>query len=130
MIVVLIYLYFPFAVLTLYTSIDRFDWDQLLAAMDLGATPLRAIRKILIPQIRPGIITAIIFVFIPMLGEYLAPQIVGGTKGVMIGNLIDNFFEGAEFARGATLALLIAGFIVVLLVVFRKSLTSREAYGA
>jgi ABC-type spermidine/putrescine transport system permease subunit I len=129
-VVVLIYLYFPFAVLTLYSSIERFDWDQLLAAMDLGAAPLRAIRKILVPQIRPGIITAIIFVFIPILGEYLAPQIVGGTKGVMIGNLIDNFFEGAEYARGATVALLITGFIVALLVLFRKSLSSKEAYGA
>jgi len=129
-ILVLVYLYFPFAVLTLYSSIERFDWDQLRAAMDLGAAPLRALRKILIPQIRPGIITAIIFVFIPILGEYLAPQIVGGTKGVMIGNLIDNFFEGAEYARGSSIALVVALFIVLLLVLFRKSLASKEAYGA
>jgi len=129
-IVVLVYLYFPFAVLTLYSSIDRFDWDQLRAAMDLGAAPLRALRKILIPQIRPGIITAIIFVFIPILGEYLAPQIVGGTKGIMIGNLIDNFFAGAEYARGSSVALVVALFIVLLLVLFRKSLASKEAYGA
>jgi spermidine/putrescine transport system permease protein len=129
-IVVLVYLYFPFAALTLYSSIERFDWDQLRAAMDLGASPLRAIRKILIPQIRPGIITAVIFVFIPILGEYLAPQIVGGTKGVMIGNLIDNFFKEAQYTRGAAVSLLIASFIVVLLVLFRKSLSSKEAYGA
>ncbi len=53
------------------------------------------------PQIKPGIITAIIFVFIPILGEYLTPQIVGGTGGVMIGNLIVNFFQEAEYTRGA-----------------------------
>ena len=129
-VLVLVYLYFPFAALTLYSSIDRFDWDQLRAAMDLGASPMRAIRKILIPQIRPGIITAIIFVFIPILGEYLAPQIVGGTKGVMIGNLIDNFFKEAQYTRGAAVSLLVASFIVVLLVLFRKSLSSKEAYGA
>jgi spermidine/putrescine transport system permease protein len=129
-VVVLVYLYFPFAALTLYSSIERFDWDQLLAAMDLGASPTRAIRRILIPQIRPGLITAVIFVFIPILGEYLAPQIVGGTSGIMIGNLIDNFFEGAEYARGAALALMIAAFIVLLLLLFRKSLSSKEAYGA
>jgi spermidine/putrescine transport system permease protein len=129
-VVVLVYLYFPFGVLTLYSSIERFDWDQLLAAMDLGASPLRAIRKILIPQIRPGIVTAVIFVFIPILGEYLAPQIVGGTKGVMIGNLIDNFFKEAQYTRGAAVSLLIASFIIVLLVLFRKSLSSKEAYGA
>jgi ABC-type spermidine/putrescine transport system permease subunit I len=129
-ILVLVYLYFPFGALTLYSSIERFDWNQLRAAMDLGATPLQAIFRILVPQIRPGIITAVIFVFIPILGEYLTPQIVGGTGGVMIGNLIVNFFQAAEYTRGAAASLLIAAFILVLLVVFRKSLSAREAYGA
>jgi len=128
-ILVLVYLYFPFGALTLYSSIERFDWNQLRAAMDLGASPLTAIFRILVPQIRPGIITAIIFVFIPILGEYLTPQIVGGTGGVMIGNLIVNFFQSAEYTRGAAASLLIALFIVVLLAVFRKSLSSRDAYG-
>jgi len=129
-ILVLVYLYFPFGALTLYSSIDRFDWNQLRAAMDLGASPAQAIFRILVPQIKPGIITAIIFVFIPILGEYLTPQIVGGTGGVMIGNLIVNFFQEAEYTRGAAVSLLIAGFIVVLLLIFRKSLSAKEAYGA
>jgi ABC-type spermidine/putrescine transport system permease subunit I len=128
-ILVLVYLYFPFGALTLYSSIERFDWNQLRAAMDLGASPLKAIFRILVPQIRPGIITAVIFVFIPILGEYLTPQIVGGTGGVMIGNLIVNFFQSAEYTRGAAASLLIALFIIVLLAVFRKSLSSRDAYG-
>jgi len=128
-ILVLVYLYFPFGALTLYSSIERFDWNQLRAAMDLGASPLTAIFRILVPQIRPGIITAVIFVFIPVLGEYLTPQIVGGTGGVMIGNLIVNFFQSAEYTRGAAASLLIAAFIVLLLAVFRKSLSSRDAYG-
>ena len=129
-ILVLVYLYFPFAALTLYSSIERFDWNQLRAAMDLGASPLRAIVRILLPQIRPGIVTAIIFVFIPVLGEYLAPQIVGGTRGVMIGNVIDNFQKEALYARAASISLLVAAFIVILLVLFRRSLANREAYGA
>jgi ABC-type spermidine/putrescine transport system permease subunit I len=129
-ILVLVYLYFPFGALTLYSSIERFDWNQLRAAMDLGASPLQAIFRILVPQIKPGIITAIIFVFIPILGEYLTPQIVGGTGGVMIGNLIVNFFQEAEYTRGAAVSLLVAAFIVVLLVIFRKSLSAKEAYGA
>jgi spermidine/putrescine transport system permease protein len=128
-ILVLVYLYFPFAALTLYASVERFDWDQLRAAMDLGATPLGAIRRILIPQIRPGLVTAVIFVFIPILGEYLTPQIVGGTGGVMIGNLVVNFFNAAEYTRGAAVSLLIAAFILLLLVVFRRSLSAPEAYG-
>jgi ABC-type spermidine/putrescine transport system permease subunit I len=129
-ILVLVYLYFPFAALTLYSSIERFNWDQLRAAMDLGAPPLTAIRKILVPQVRPGIVTAVIFVFIPILGEYLTPQIVGGTGGVMIGNLVVNFFQAAQFTRGAAVSLLIAAFIILLLAVFRRSLSAPEAYGA
>ena len=127
-ILVLAYLYFPFAALTLYASLERFDWDQFKAAMDLGATPLTAMRKILLPQIRPGITTSVIFVFIPILGEYLTPQLVGGAKGVMVGNLIANFFQGGQYTRGAAAALLIAALIVALLVVFRRSLEVRDAY--
>ena len=129
-ILVLVYLYFPFAALTLYASLERFDWDQFKAAMDLGARPRTAITRILLPQIRPGITTAVIFVFIPILGEYLAPQLVGGAQGVMIGNLIVNFFTGAQYTRGAAAALLIAVLIVVLLVIFRRALENEDAYRA
>jgi spermidine/putrescine transport system permease protein len=125
-VLVLVYLYFPFAALTLYATLERFDWDQLRAAMDLGARPLTAIRRILLPQALPGIVTAVIFVFIPILGEYLTPQLVGGARGVMIGNLIVNFFQGAQYTRGAAAALIIAALIVVLLVLFRRSLELRE----
>ncbi len=126
-ILVLVYLYFPFAVLTLYASLEKFDWDQFKAAMDLGARPRTAITRILLPQIRPGITTAVIFVFIPILGEYLAPQLVGGARGVMIGNLIVNFFTGAQYTRGAAAALLVAALIVALLIVFRRSLEVEDA---
>jgi ABC-type spermidine/putrescine transport system permease subunit I len=126
-ILVLVYLYFPFAVLTLYASLERFDWDQFKAAMDLGARPRTAITRILLPQMKAGITTAVIFVFIPVLGEYLAPQLVGGAQGVMIGNLIVNFFSGAQYTRGAAAALLVAALIVVLLIVFRRSLDVEDA---
>jgi ABC-type spermidine/putrescine transport system permease subunit I len=128
-ILVLIYLYFPFAALTLYATLERFDWQQLRAAMDLGAPPRVALTRVLLPQIRPGVTTAVIFVFIPVLGEYLTPQLVGGTRGVMIGNLIVNFFQGAEYTRGAAVSLLIAALIVALLAAFRKQLAVAEAYG-
>jgi len=128
-ILVLVYLYFPFAALTLYATLERFDWMQLRAAMDLGAPPRTAMTRVLLPQIRPGITTAVIFVFIPVLGEYLTPQLVGGTRGVMIGNLIVNFFQGAEYTRGAAVSLLIAALIVIMLILFRKQLDVAEAYG-
>jgi spermidine/putrescine transport system permease protein len=129
-ILVLVYLYFPFAVLTLYASLERFDWNQFKAAMDLGARTPTVILRILLPQMKAGITTAVIFVFIPILGEYLAPQLVGGAQGVMIGNLIVNFFSGAQYTRGAAAALLVAALIVLLLILCRRSLDVEDATGA
>lgn len=120
--IVLVYLYFPFAALALYTSFEKFDFVQLTAAQDLGAGPFRALVRILVPQVRPGIITACIFVFIPVLGEYLTPTLVGGTKGVLIGNLIYNFYRGGAFPSMAAASFLVMGVILVLLVIFRRYL--------
>jgi ABC-type spermidine/putrescine transport system permease subunit I len=120
--IVLVYVYFPFAALALYAALERFDFGQLKAAQDLGARPDQAIRHVLLPQIRPGIITACIFVFVPIIGEFLTPTLVGGTQGVLIGNLVVNFFRGAQIAEGAALAIVIAGFVTLLLVLFRRHL--------
>jgi ABC-type spermidine/putrescine transport system permease subunit I len=120
--VVLTYLYFPFAALALYTSLEKFDFVQLTAAQDLGAGPWRALVRIMIPQVRPGIITACIFVFIPVLGEYLTPTMVGGTKGVLIGNLIYNFYRGGALPSMAAASFLVALVILALLIVFRRYL--------
>jgi spermidine/putrescine transport system permease protein len=125
-ILVLVYLYFPFAALTLYAALERFDWDQIKAATDLGASHTTALRRVMLPQIKGGVFTAVLFVFIPILGEYLTPQLIGGTKGVMIGNLIVNFFTGAQYARGAAAALLVTSVIVILLVLFRRYLEVRD----
>ena len=129
-ILVLIYLYFPFAALTLYASLERFDWTQLKAAMDLYASPLTALRRILLPQLKPGIATAVIFVFIPVLGEYLTPQLVGGVRGVMVGNAIVNFFADAQYTQGSAGALLIALGILIVLVIFRRNLRVEDFGGS
>jgi spermidine/putrescine transport system permease protein len=119
---VLLYVYFPFAALALYASLEKFDFTQLYAAQDLGARPDQAFRRVLLPQIRPGIITACIFVFIPILGEFLTPTLVGGAQSSLIANLIVNFFKGAQIPEGAALAIVVATFVTVVLVVFRRSL--------
>jgi spermidine/putrescine transport system permease protein len=126
--IVLTYVYLPFAVLVLYASLERFDYTQLTAAQDLGASPSRAFRYILLPQIRPGLITAAIFVFIPILGEFLTPSMVGGASGLLIANLIQTFFKNALVPQGAALGLLIVAFVTVLLVVFRKYLRVEDVY--
>src|SRR6476646_2940128 len=126
--IVLVYLYFPFAALTLYASLERFDWRLLHAAVDLGATPMRAIANTLLPQMRLALVTAGIFVFIPILGEYLAPSAIGGTHGVMMGNLVANFFSGYLLPLGAAASVLIALVIMIVLIVFRRSLDTKEIY--
>jgi spermidine/putrescine transport system permease protein len=119
--VVLTYIYFPFALLALYASLEKFDFTQLNAAQDLGARPDQAFRHILLPQIRAGIITACIFVFVPILGEFLTPTLVGGAQSSLIANLVVNYLRQAQFAEGAALAIIIAAFVTAVMIVFRKS---------
>ena len=126
--IVLVYVYVPFAALVLYASLDRFDFTQLTAAQDLGARPIQAFRHILLPQIRPGIITACIFVFIPILGEFLTPSMVGGAQGLLIANLVANFFKNALIPEGAAVAFMIAAFVLLLLILFRRYLRVEDLY--
>jgi ABC-type spermidine/putrescine transport system permease subunit I len=119
---VFIYLYLPFAIITLYAAIERFDFNQMNAAADLGAPPWRAFLEIMLPQTKQGVITAFIFIFIPMLGEYIAPKLVGGTSGTMIAILIVNLFRGFQLPQGAAVALSIAMLITIVLIIFRRYL--------
>jgi spermidine/putrescine transport system permease protein len=87
-VVVLVYTYLPFAILPLYSSIEKFDFSLLEAARDLGATKAQSMFKVLLPNIKAGITTAVLFTFIPAFGQYAIPQIVGGKDSVMMGNII------------------------------------------
>lgn len=81
-------MYVPFAILPIFTSIDRFDFTLLDAARDLGSSKTRAIFKIMFPSIRSGFFTASIFTFIPIFGAYTVPLMVGGLGSTMVGNII------------------------------------------
>jgi spermidine/putrescine transport system permease protein len=87
-ILVLVYMYLPYAILPLFSTIDKFDFTLLEAARDLGASRMTAIRKILLPNIRGGLVTAVLFTFIPIFGAYAVPLIVGGKDSYMLGNVI------------------------------------------
>lgn len=87
-ILVLVYMYLPFAILPLFTTIDKFDFTLLDAARDLGCTKLGSILKVMIPNIRSGITTSLVFTFIPIFGAYTVPLLVGGMDSSMIGNII------------------------------------------
>ncbi len=83
-----IYMYLPYAILPVFTAVDRFDFSLLEAARDLGATKPQSMTKILLPGIKSGIISALIFTFIPIFGSYTVPNIVGGKDSYMIGNVV------------------------------------------
>ncbi len=87
-ILISVYMYLPYAILPVFTAIDRFDFSLLEASRDLGATKIQSMIKILLPSIKSGIITALIFTFIPIFGAYTVPLLVGGKDSYMLGNII------------------------------------------
>ena len=87
-VLVLVYMYLPYAILPIFTAMDKFDFSLLEAARDLGATKAQSMFKVLLPNIRSGIVTAVIFTFIPIFGAYTVPLLVGGKDSYMIGNVI------------------------------------------
>jgi spermidine/putrescine transport system permease protein len=88
-VVVLVYSYLPYAILPLYSTIEKFDFSLLEAARDLGATHLGSILRVMIPNIKAGILSAVLFTFIPTFGAYAVPKLVGGGKNsFMLGNVI------------------------------------------
>jgi len=95
-IIVHVYTYLPYAILPLYSAIEKFDFNLLEAGRDLGASHMRSLRSILLPNIRSGLITAILFTFIPTLGSYAIPDLVGGKDGYMLGNSIAYYIGTAN----------------------------------
>ncbi|MDR0451581.1 MAG: ABC transporter permease [Treponema sp.] len=87
-ILVLVYMYLPYAILPLFSTIDKFDFSLLEAARDLGATKAESVVKVLLPNIRSGVFTALLFTFIPIFGAYAIPLLVGGKNSYMLGNVI------------------------------------------
>lgn len=99
------YVYLPFMVLPIYAAIDRFDLRLLEAGYDLYASRWQVLRRIIVPIVKPGIVSGSILVFVPSLGAYVIPRILGGGKNMMIGNFIDlQFGQGRNWPLGAAMA--------------------------
>jgi spermidine/putrescine transport system permease protein len=112
----LVYGYLPFMVLPLYATLEKLDPALLDAAADLGASPLVAIWQVIVPISRPGMIAGCLLVFIPCLGAYLTPDLMGGGKTVMIGTLVQNQFTAArDWPFGAAISLLLMAMVIVVM---------------
>jgi spermidine/putrescine transport system permease protein len=123
----IVYNYLPLFVLPAYAALERLDWTLLDAADDLGAKPAAALRQITVPLALPGLVTGALLVFIPMMGEYVIPQILGGGKVDLIGNIVQRaFLEQQNYPLGAAIAMLLMGALAVFLVAYLW-LTTRAA---
>ncbi len=127
----LIHAWAPFAILPIYVSLSKIDHALLEAAEDLGDGPFRRFRRVTLPLSMPGVLAAALIVFIPTVGDYVTPKLVGGTNGLMIANMIQVQFGKANNAPlGAALAvsaMLIVAAISVLLVILGRRFSGPRA---
>ena len=126
----MVYNYLPFMVLPIYVSIEQLDHRLLEAASDLGASPFTAFRKITLPLTMPGIAAGTILVFISSLGMFVVPDVMGGAKSALIGNLIQNqFLSARDWPFGGALSIVLALLSLVLIVLYYKALSAQQGGG-
>ena len=124
------YVYLPLMVLPLFAAIDRFDMKLLEAGYDLYASRWRLLRRVILPIVRPGIVAGSILVFVPSLGAYVTPRILGGGKNMMIGNFIElQFGQGRNWPLGAALSMALMAVVMVALLVYVRSTTKETPHG-
>ncbi len=113
------YVYLPLMVLPLFAAIDRFDMKLLEAGYDLYASRWQVLRRVILPIVKPGIIAGSILVFVPSLGAYVTPRVLGGGKQMMIGNLIDlQFGQGRNWPLGAALSMTLLIIVTIALLIY------------
>ncbi len=121
-IVGLVYGYLPFAILPMYTSIEKFDHTLMEAAADLGAPPRRAFWRVMLPMTMPGVVAAFVLTFVPVVGAFITPDIMGGGKIEMIGTLINRQFgQSRNWPFGAAISLVLMVLVLIGVVAYFRS---------
>ena len=116
------YVYLPLMVLPLYAAIERFDMRLLEAGYDLYASRMQVLRHVILPIVKPGIVAGSILVFVPSLGAYVTPRVLGGGKNMMIGNFIElQFGQGRNWPLGAALSMTLLAIVMVALLVYVRA---------
>lgn len=122
--------YLPFMVLPLYVALEKFDFTLLEAARDLGAPSRRILTRVLIPLTRPGIVTGCIFVFTPALGEFVIPDLFGGARTMLIGNLVtEQFLKTRDWPFGSALSILLLLVVMASLLLYLRASENEAAHG-
>ena len=126
----LIYGYLPFAILPMYTSIEKFDNSLMEAAADLGAAPARAFLRVMLPMTMPGVVAALVLVFVPVVGAFITPDIMGGGKVEMIGTLINRQFGVARnWPFGSSMSLILMLLVLIGVIIYFRSSTEETRRG-
>ena len=126
----MVYVYLPLMVLPLFGALDRFDMRLLEASYDLYASRWATLRRVIVPIVKPGIVAGSILVFIPCLGAYVTPRVLGGGKNMMIGNFIDlQFGQGRNWPLGAALSILLLVIVTIALVFYVRAVTGEKKHG-
>ena len=122
------YVYIPLMILPIYASMERLDFRLVEAAYDLYASRWRVLVRVILPLVKPGVIAGSILVFVPSLGAYVTPRVLGGGKHLMIGNLIElQFGQGRNWPLGAALSLTLLVIVMVALMVYVRSVQKEGA---
>ncbi len=120
-VITLVYVWIPFVALPIFAALERIDPHLLEAAADLGCTKLQAFLRVTLPLSLPGVVAGFLFVFIPTVGEYVTPALVGGPNGIMFGNLIqDQFLRGLDWPAGSLMSLAMLIVVLAPLVIFGR----------
>jgi len=118
----LFYSYLPFMVLPIYAAIERYNFTLSEAAADLYASKWATLRRVVLPSVKPGVIAGCILVFVPSLGAFLAPDLLGGAKNFMIGSLIEEQFKGSagNWPFGAAASMILLTLVLLILLLFSR----------
>ncbi|PSJ60910.1 ABC transporter permease [Pseudaminobacter soli (ex Li et al. 2025)] len=115
----MVYIFIPFMFMPIYASVEKLDWRLVQASLDLGAGPVRTFLRIVLPLTAPGVIGGAVIVFIPALGNFIVPAVLGGAKVMMLGNLIETQFLAARnWPFGSALAMMVMAVMLVLLLAY------------
>ncbi|MCR9272322.1 MULTISPECIES: ABC transporter permease [Mameliella] len=124
----LFYSYLPFMVLPIYAAVERYNFSLSEAASDLYAPRWTVLRRILLPSVKPGIVAGCILVFVPSLGSFLAPDLLGGARNFMIGSLIEEQFKGnaGNWPFGAAASMILLTMVLIILLIFARQQAKAE----
>lgn len=122
----MVYAHLPFLVLPVYSSLEKVDWRLVEAAMDLGAGPARAFRHGIFPQTVPGVVAGSLLVFVPALGNFITPDLLGGSRSALVGNVIQQQFGSAlNWPFGSAVSFIVLGFVLFSLYIYARALGER-----